>query len=59
MLLMKIMKWWEGRDLKCVKCFKDEGQTMLVKEEEIEERLKSYFNKHFNGSLTKKMDRIR
>jgi hypothetical protein len=32
---------------------------MLVKEEEIEERLKSYFNKHFNGSLTKKMDRTR
>jgi hypothetical protein len=41
------------RDLNGVKCIKDEDQRVLVKEEQIKERWKSYFDKLFNGSDTK------
>ena len=39
------------RDLKCVKCIKDEDQWVLVKEEEIKERWKRYFDKFLMESI--------
>ncbi len=39
------------RDLKCVKCIKDEDQWVLVKEEEIKERWKRYFDKLLMESI--------
>jgi hypothetical protein len=41
------------RELKCVKCIENEDQWVLVKEEEIKEKWKSYFDKLFNGSHTR------
>ena len=38
------------RDLKGVSCIKDEGQIVSVKEEQIKESWKSYFDKLFNGN---------
>lgn len=38
------------KDLNQVKCIKDEDEKVLVKEEEIKERWKSYFYKLFNES---------
>jgi uncharacterized protein (DUF608 family) len=40
------------RDLNCVKCIKNEDKLMLVKEEEVKERRKCYFDKLFNGRHT-------
>jgi len=34
-------------------CVKDEDQNVLVREEEIKERWREYFDKLFNGSSTK------
>jgi hypothetical protein len=37
------------RDLNQVKCIKDEGEQLLVKEDEIRHRWQEYFDKLFNG----------
>jgi hypothetical protein len=37
------------RDINQVKCIKDEANQLLVKNEEIKNRWKEYFNKLFNG----------
>ncbi|ONM53611.1 Retrovirus-related Pol polyprotein LINE-1 [Zea mays] len=39
----------ETRDVNQVKCIKDEANQLLVKNEEIKNRWKEYFNKLFNG----------
>ena len=39
-----------------VRCVKDEDQKVLVRDEEIKERWKKYFNKLFNGSFTQHLD---
>ena len=36
------------RDLNGVRGIKDEGQRVSVKEQEIKQRWKNYFDKHFN-----------
>ena len=38
------------RDLNGVRGIKDEGQRVSVKEQEIKQRWKFYFDKHFNGN---------
>jgi hypothetical protein len=40
----------KSRDLGMVRCIKDETQRVLVKDEEIKERWKDYFDKLFNES---------
>ena len=50
--LFKLAKARDRRtkDLNQVKCIKDEDENVLVKDEEIKERWKSYFYKLFNDS---------
>jgi len=40
------------RDLRTVRCVKDEDQKVLVRDEEIKERWREYFDKLFYGSST-------
>ena len=35
-----------------MRCIKDEDQKILVRDEEIKERWREYFDKLFNGSST-------
>ena len=44
------------RDLCTVRCVKDEDQKVLVRDEEIKERWREYFDKLFNGSSTQDLD---
>ena len=44
------------RDLCNVRCVKDEDQKVLVRDEEIKERWREYFDKLFNGSSTQDLD---
>jgi len=44
------------RDLYTVRCVKDENQKVLVRDEEIKERWRKYFDKLFNGSSTQDFD---
>ena len=44
------------RDLCSVRCVKDEDQKVLVRDEEIKERWREYFDKLFNGSSTQDLD---
>ena len=37
-------------------CVKDEDQKVLVRDEEIKERLREYFGKLFNGRSTQDLD---
>ena len=40
------------KNLGTVRCVKDEDQKVLVRDEEIKERWKEYFDKLFNGNST-------
>ena len=53
--ILKLIKTREmkTRNINGVKCIKDEYQRVLVKEEHIKKRWKSYFDKLFNGNNTK------
>ena len=44
------------RDLCTVRCVKDEDQKVLIRDGEIKERLREYFDKLFNGSSTQDLD---
>ena len=44
------------RDLCTMRCVKDEDQKVLVRDEEIKERYREYFDKLFNGSSTQDLD---
>ena len=44
------------RDLCTVRCLKDEDQKVSVRDEEIKERWREYFDKLFNGSSTHDLD---
>jgi len=44
------------RDLCTVRCVKYEDQKVLVRDEEIKERWKEYFDKLFNGSSAQDLD---
>jgi len=44
------------RDLCTVRCVKDENQKVLIRDEEIKERWREYFNKLFNGSSTQDLN---
>ena len=44
------------KDLCTVRCVKDEDQKVLVRDEEIKERWRDYFDKLFNGSSTQDLD---
>ena len=44
------------RDLYIVRCVKDEDQKVLIRDEEIKERQREYFDKLFNGSSTQDLD---
>ena len=39
-----------------MRCVKDEDQKVLVRDEEIKERWRHYFDKLFNGSSTQDLD---
>jgi len=39
-----------------VRCVKNEDQKVLVRDEEIKERWREYFDKLFNGSSTQDLD---
>jgi hypothetical protein len=39
---------WNTRGIIQVKCIKDETEQLLTKDEEIKNRWREYFNKHFN-----------
>jgi len=39
-----------------VRCVKDEDQKVLVRDEEIKERWREYFDRLFNGSSTQNLD---
>ena len=41
-----------------MRCVKDEDQKVLVRDEEIKERWREYFDKLFNGSSTQNLDDI-
>ncbi|XP_077249225.1 uncharacterized protein LOC143888681 [Tasmannia lanceolata] len=43
------MRERKSRNLNNIKCIKDEDQRLLVKENEVKERWRSYFDKLFNG----------
>ena len=42
----------ETKDLCVVRCVKDKDQKVLVRNEEIKERWKEYFDRSFNGTST-------
>ena len=44
------------RDLCTARCVKDEDQKVLVRDEEIKERWREYFDKLFNGSSTQDLN---
>jgi hypothetical protein len=47
------------RDIMQVKCIKDETERLLTKDEDIKNRWREYFNKHFNkdsGSSSIELD---
>ena len=44
------------RDLYTVRCVKDEDQKVLIRDEEIKERWREYFDKLFNDSSTQDLD---
>ena len=46
------------RDLCTVRCVKDEDQKVLVRDEEIKERWREYFDELFNGSSTQDLDAL-
>ena len=39
-----------------MRCIKDEDQKFLVRDEEIKERWRQYFDKLFNGTSTQDLD---
>ena len=41
-----------------MRCVKDEDEKVLVRDEEIKERLREYFDKLFNGSSTQNLDEL-
>ena len=41
-----------------MRCVKDEDQKVLVRDEEIKEKWREYFNKLFNGISTQDLDDI-
>ena len=52
-IFINLLRRGEKKNLNGVKCIKDEDQRVLIKEEQIKERWKSYFDKLSHGSYTK------
>ena len=46
------------REINSIKCIKDEDQRALIKEVEIKDRWKSYFDIIFNGSHTRNWSKL-
>ena len=46
---MTMIREWKTRDINQIKCIKDVTDRLLVKDEEIMDRWREYFDKLFNG----------